>query len=223
MNTGYGSLIGRRWLSHGPKAGMGANAPVQTVHADFPHTAYQWSSARSIVRPCPSGQRLRRRGNRLACHRQGVTPTGWVRHMHTPARCPLGYGPELPLQLSHFVARHVVDGVVRSGLAGHSLALTRSISMTTAGTLPSSRVMPHGLRRFGLRLAQRCRVGGGALARWPPSAAQTARADFPHAAFTLMRYARQQSKVSIQSSSPDRTRHTARAQEAVSSQSCATA
>jgi len=134
---------------------MGANAPVQTVHADFPHTAYQWSSARSIVRPCPSGQRLRRRGNRLACHRQVVTPTGWVLHRHTPARCPLGYGPELPLQLSHFVARHVVDGVVRSGLAGHSLALTRSISMTTAGTLPSSRVMPHGLRRFGLRLAQR--------------------------------------------------------------------
>src|SRR5260370_42567277 len=28
------------------------------------------------------------------------------------------------------------------------------------------------------------RVGGGALARWPPSAAHTARADFPHAAFT---------------------------------------
>ena len=45
-------------------------------------------------------------------------------------------------------------GVVRSGLAGHSLALTRSISMTTAGTLPSSRVMPHGLRRRGLRLAR---------------------------------------------------------------------
>jgi hypothetical protein len=29
-----------------------------------------------------------------------------------------------------------------------------------------------------------CRVGGGALAREPPSAAQTARAVFPHAAFT---------------------------------------
>jgi Dienelactone hydrolase family len=28
------------------------------------------------------------------------------------------------------------------------------------------------------------RVGGGALTRWPPSAAQTARAGFPHAAFT---------------------------------------
>ena len=125
------------------------------MHADFPHTAYQWSSARSIVRPCPCGQRLRRRGNRLACHRQGVTPTGWVRHMHTPARCPLGCGPELPLQLSHFVARFITDGVVRSGLAGHSLALTRSSNMTTAGTLPSSRVMPHGLRGHGLRRTQR--------------------------------------------------------------------
>src|SRR5512137_2905026 len=70
-------------------------------------------------------------------------------------RCPLGCGPELPLQLSHFVARLFTDGVVRSGLAGHSLALTRYLSMTTAGTLPSSRVMPHGLRR-GLRPVQYC-------------------------------------------------------------------
>src|SRR5450755_1901021 len=30
----------------------------------------------------------------------------------------------------------------------------------------------------------RRRVGGGALARWPPSAAQTVRAVFPHTAFT---------------------------------------
>jgi hypothetical protein len=29
-----------------------------------------------------------------------------------------------------------------------------------------------------------CRVGGGALARWAPSAAQTARTVFPYAAFT---------------------------------------
>ncbi len=29
-----------------------------------------------------------------------------------------------------------------------------------------------------------CRVGGGALARWPPSAAQTVHAVFPHTAFT---------------------------------------
>ncbi len=32
-----------------------------------------------------------------------------------------------------------------------------------------------------------CRVGGGALSRWPPSAAQTARAVFPHTAFTMTR------------------------------------
>src|SRR5204862_383895 len=70
-----------------------------------------------------------------------------VPRMEAPSRCPLGCGPELPLQLSHFVARLFTDGVVRHGLAGHSLALTRSISMTTAGTLPSSRVLPHGLRR----------------------------------------------------------------------------
>src|SRR3954462_9436122 len=36
------------------------------------------------------------------------------------------------------------------------------------------------------------RVGGGALARWPPSAAQTARTVFPYAAFTMRRcYERQ--------------------------------
>src|SRR5437867_9621131 len=35
-----------------------------------------------------------------------------------------------------------------------------------------------------VRLVHRCRVGGGALARWPPSAAQTARTVFPYAAFT---------------------------------------
>jgi transposase len=35
-----------------------------------------------------------------------------------------------------------------------------------------------------------CRVGGGALARWPPSAAQTVRAVFPHTAFTKAQIAR---------------------------------
>jgi hypothetical protein len=50
------------------------------------------------------------------------------------------------LQLSHFIARPSAAGVVRSGLAGHSLALTCSVSMTTAGTLPSRRVVLHGVR-----------------------------------------------------------------------------
>jgi hypothetical protein len=36
-------VIGRRWfLVDGRKARFGANAPFQTVHADFPHTAYRW-------------------------------------------------------------------------------------------------------------------------------------------------------------------------------------
>ncbi len=66
--------------------------------------------------------------------------------MKTPTRCPLGCGPKLPVQLSHFVARLDAAGVVRSGLAGHSLALTCSHSLTTAGTLPSRRVVRRGLR-----------------------------------------------------------------------------
>ena len=35
--------IGRRWLLVRPEAGSRTNAPFQTVHADFPHTAYRWS------------------------------------------------------------------------------------------------------------------------------------------------------------------------------------
>jgi hypothetical protein len=31
-----------------------------------------------------------------------------------------------------------------------------------------------------------CRLGGGALSRWPPSASQTVHAGFPHTAFTKM-------------------------------------
>ena len=41
------------------------------------------------------------------------------------------------------------------------------------------------------------RVGGGALARWPPSAAQTARAGFPHAAFTKTHNSEMQAKDNI--------------------------
>src|SRR5690606_21518516 len=69
--------------------------------------------------------------------------------MEPPTRCPLGCGPELPLQLSHFVARPTAAGVVRTGPAGHSLALTCSVSVTTAGTLPSRRVVLHDVRVRG--------------------------------------------------------------------------
>ncbi len=60
---------------------------------------------------------------------------------------------------------------------------------------------PPNLRRrspFFVRLVHRCRVGGGALARWPPSAAQTARTVFPYAAFTKMRSCEVQWKVLTQ-------------------------
>ena len=43
-----------------------------------------------------------------------------------------------------------------------------------------------------------CRVGGGALARWPPSAAQTARTVFPYAAFTKTHASEAQAKGSIE-------------------------
>jgi hypothetical protein len=39
-------------------------------------------------------------------------------------------------------------GVIRSGLAGHSLALTCSVNLTTAGTLPSDRVLLRNPRRY---------------------------------------------------------------------------
>jgi hypothetical protein len=45
-----------------------------------------------------------------------------------------------------------------------------------------------------VRVLERCRVGGGALARWPPSAAQTARTVFPYAAFTKTACEQMQSK-----------------------------
>ncbi len=78
---------------------------------------------------------------------EDVTPPDLVvQGVETPTRCPLGCGPKLPLQLSHFVARPTAAGVVRSGPAGHSLALTCSVSVTTAGTLPSRRVMLRGVR-----------------------------------------------------------------------------
>jgi hypothetical protein len=41
-----------------------------------------------------------------------------------------------------------------------------------------------GYAEVELRTEISSRVGGGALSRWPPSASQTARARFVHAAFT---------------------------------------
>jgi hypothetical protein len=46
------------------------------------------------------------------------------------------------------------------------------------------------VRRCRVIHCSRCRVGGGASKRWPPSAAQTGRAVFPHPAFTKARQRR---------------------------------
>src|SRR5437588_12278697 len=56
----------------------------------------------------------------------------------------------------------------------HQSPQTRAYGFFAKGTVPSSLIFTHLV----------CRVGGGALARWPPSAAQTACAGFPRAAFT---------------------------------------
>ena len=73
-----------------------------------------------------------------------------------------------------------------------------------------------------VRGVHRCRVGGGALARWPPSAAQTVRAVFPHTAFTKTHVSGMQSKESIEPGSPAHTRRTAWFSAAVSSHHYAT-
>ena len=65
------------------------------------------------------------------------------------------------------------------------------------------------LRSTGITPLLRCRVGGGALARWPPSAAQTVRAVFPHTAFTKTHASGMQSKGSVERGSQARTRRTA--------------
>src|SRR5260370_3724087 len=70
---------------------------------------------------------------------------------------------------------------------GHALPTLRRVHVRRNDVLLRLCPSLHSLRRrlpSLARLVHRCRVGGGALARGPPSAAQTARAVFPPAAFT---------------------------------------
>ena len=83
-----------------------------------------------------------------------------------------------------------VQGFPLSLCTGH-----RRSSRILLGHRPSLR----GLRSLLdlVRLFHRCRVGGGALVRgWPPSAAQTRRAVFPHRAFTRIACGQMQERVS---------------------------
>jgi hypothetical protein len=59
--------------------------------------------------------------------------------------------------------------------------IDQAIALRT--TVVSAMAIFHTYRKGAAR-SWASRVGGGALARWPPSASQTARARFVHAAFT---------------------------------------
>jgi hypothetical protein len=65
------------------------------------------------------------------------------------------------------------------------------------------------IRLKDVRLVHRCRVGGGAPKRWPPSAAQTARTVFPYAAFTKTRHYEMREKELTPPSSQAHTHRTA--------------
>src|SRR5712692_11599232 len=70
---------------------------------------------------------------------------------------------------------------------GHALPVLCRVHVGLNDVLLSLRPSLPSLRGrlpFVVRLVHRCRVGGGAHERWPPSAAQTARTVFPYAAFT---------------------------------------
>jgi len=71
------------------------------------------------------------------------------------------------------------------------------------GPLPSLHLLRQSLGATVVRRLPRCRVGGGARRGAPPSAAQTARAVLPHAAFTKSRrVATGSRKASARSGSP---------------------
>src|ERR1700688_2281593 len=70
---------------------------------------------------------------------------------------------------------------------GHVLPALRRVRVRLTSVLLDQRPSLPTLRRqfpVFVRMVHRCWVGGGALARWPPSAAQTARTLFAYAAFT---------------------------------------
>ena len=67
-----------------------------------------------------------------------------IQRMEAATRLPLGSSPESALELSHFVDGRAPAGVVGTGLAGHALALTSTSDVTTAGALPSGRVLLRG-------------------------------------------------------------------------------
>src|SRR5690606_6261632 len=75
-------------------------------------------------------------------------PDSVVQRVKTATRRPLGRHPQSPLESSHLVDGRTPVGVVGPGLAGHALALTPRSDVTTAGVLPSRRVVRRDDRRY---------------------------------------------------------------------------
>ena len=119
--------------------------------------------------------------------------------------------------------RRTLLRVTRSATSEHLLGLPGSspIPRSLVALRVSLQLRP--LPSTGVTRLPRCRVGGGALARWPPSAAQTARAVFPHAAFTKMLAMKVQAKGLTQPDLPAHTRRTAALQATSSSPHSASA
>src|SRR5205085_12659734 len=120
---------------------VGAPHDLRTVFAHAQHFAQLLQEALdSVLLDVLDRHAVNPRRAAVAAHSpprlmQDVNPAYLVvQRIKAPCRCPLGCGPELPLQLSHVLAWLFATGVVRSGLAGHSLALTRLSNLTPAGT-----------------------------------------------------------------------------------------
>jgi hypothetical protein len=108
------------------------------VRADFPHTAYRRSSG---VAACSGrGSRGSRRTSRS--HPRRVARRAFrVRNL-------LGRRAVLASRASCFSVLQTQLGVVRSGLAGHSLTRSRFLSPIEAGALPSRDVLRRRDRRY---------------------------------------------------------------------------
>ena len=121
-----------------------------------------WLQVGPPFKPCvrisrtrlPSG-RSSRRITRTPNTEPAVTPfRGGQPSRHGPlgveatVRGPLGRDPQSTLQLAHFGDGRRPIGGVGTGLAGHALTRPCAADMTTAGALPSCRVLPHGAQQY---------------------------------------------------------------------------
>ena len=83
------------------------------------------------------------------CLLEDVTPPDPIHQgMEAAFRGSLGRDPQSTLQLAHVVDGRAPTGVIGTGPAGHALARACSVNVTTAGTLPSPRVVRREARHY---------------------------------------------------------------------------